>query len=83
MGKHVKLYLTRHEREETIIESFPAKDWGDFLIISLQGFTSEDQYAQFSQVLQNYSEKMDKEIIVIPMEWDVEMYGVEIEDPSQ
>lgn len=80
---YVKLKFYEHGNQETIVNGFQAKDWGDFLLITLEAEQiNPESYQQIANIFAEYSQKMDKEVILIPKGWDIQFYGVEVREDA-
>lgn len=73
-NKIVKLYVYRYDHEDIVVETLPAKDWGDFVIVEMD--INPDAFDQFAQTLAQYADQMNKRFIVAPRGANIEFYGV-------
>lgn len=80
-GKLVKLVIYRHASEKvTVVDTIEADDWGDFLVVAMDlESLSEEEYNNLQIVFSEFSEKMQKQLILVPKSWSVEFYGVQQE----
>jgi hypothetical protein len=72
--KSVKLYICEDQPNETIIESFQAKEWDDFVLITFSGDPRLIDMEGISETL-NQTFK-DKKILLMPEELNLKFYGV-------
>lgn len=75
----VKLVIYRHVSENIEVDSIEAEDWGDFLIVHLN---AEQIHPEIMQQLSEGFANMQKRVIIVPREWDVEFYGVKLDEPE-
>lgn len=80
-GKLVKLLVYRHESEKvTLVDTIEADDWGDFLIVAMDlEALSHPELARLQEIFEDFSQSMQKRMILMPKRWDVEFYGIEKE----
>lgn len=78
--KLVKLMIYRHESKTTFVEGVEAEDWNDFLIVHMN---AKDITEEAFNALQEGLSRLKKQVIVVPREWDMEFYGVEVDTESK
>lgn len=81
MSKLVKLQIYEHKPEEVVIDTFEAKEWGDFLLIRVKGYLEESFVEHLREVVGDYSEKNpEKQVVIVPEDIDLTFYGIERDD---
>lgn len=81
--KRCKLQVYQYESKETVVDTFYAKDWGDFLVITVDGPINDEAHMQLAEDLQKYGADNNKHIIVVPMDLDIRFFGFEIEEDEK
>jgi len=79
--KLVKLQIYQHQADETIIETFEAETWDDFVLVKVK-FDEGDEVHGIQEVFVRYAEEHpDKQVILFQDTIDLEFYGIrEVED---
>lgn len=78
--KLVKLYLYRHESKETVVDGIKATDWGDFLVVAINtAEIPEESILEIQEIFSRYNALTEKEVLLVPREWNLEFYGIEID----
>jgi len=75
-GNRVKLYTYQHETEETIIDSYQAETWDNFLIIHLKGSVTQQEISTLRANVQAEERWRNKHVIVMSEGRDIEFYGI-------
>ena len=76
--KMIKLQVYQHSHEETVIDQFEAEEYDDFMIIRVR-FDMDHQY-QMMEALEQIANRLEKRVIAIPYDLDIEFYGVKEDD---
>lgn len=72
----VKLKVYQFESELTYIDTIEAKDFGDFMIVTIN-FEEQD----FESILYHFKDTFpEKKILIIPQGMDVAFYGIKEDD---
>lgn len=78
----VKLCIYLHEPNTTWIDSVPAKEWDDFIIVSVDTELMNDSRGQLAELLSEYGKRTNKQVIVLPRGANIDFYGVKLDDES-
>lgn len=73
----VKLKVYQFESEAIYIDTIEARDFGDFLIATLNNFDEIDFESVIHHLKDNFP---DKKILVIPQGMDIAFYGIREDD---
>lgn len=80
MGELVKLYVYQHQPDETVIDTFTAKSWEDFIIIEVD-MEDADALQAMSQAMVKYAdEHPEKHVFLVGKASEVSFYGVRPEE---
>lgn len=72
MSKLKQLKVYQHLAEETVIDTFEAESYDDFLIISIP----YEQAINSRETLDNLAQQLDKVCILVPPDADIQFYGL-------
>ena len=75
-GNRVKLYTYQHEPNETIIDTYQAESWEDFLIIHLKAKVTQQEIAALQVNIKEAEVWRNKHVIIMPEGMDIEFYGI-------
>ena len=80
-GKLVRLYTYKHEAKETIVNTYDAEEWDDFLIVHLSGDPSDEVIEKVVELFNQpeFQEKY-KQILILPDGLSIDFYGIEVLD---
>lgn len=80
-SKIVRIYFYLYDKERTIIDSFEADDWGDFLVVRVKGLDDEGALQAYETMRENMAQlNPSKQFIIVPDNLDIDLYGVEVSD---
>lgn len=75
-GNRVKLYTYQHEPNETIVDTYQAESWEDFLIIHLKAKVTQQEIAALQANIKEAQRWQNKHVIIMPEGMDIEFYGI-------
>lgn len=78
--KKVKLVFYQRVNNEIVIDNIPATEWDDFLVVHIRASSHWNEQEPFVQAFKDYADKTGKEVLLIPEDWDIQFYGIEVED---
>lgn len=74
--KLVKLYVYEDRGEETLVDSYEAKSFDDFVLITIGSTVTVDEVDDIHKVLSPIFDNTDKRVLLVPEHLDLKIYGV-------